>query len=484
MSAVITPVVRTCPSPTGTLHIGTIRTALFNFLFAKKQNGKILFRSEDTDKERSKKEYEEDIVSGLFTLGLLEKDTPLIRQSERTEIYAQYLQQLLEEGKAYYCFMTSEELLKERELAEKNKKPFLYSGKYRDFPKEEAEKRIQNGEKAVIRFKMPKNTELRFTDSIYGEKVFHSSHFDDFVLAKDVNTPLYNFCVVVDDHDMGVTHVLRGEDHMSNTPKQIALYQAFGWETPQFGHFPLIINADKTKLSKRKNKTAFQEYLNEGFLKEAIVNYLALLGWNPGTEQEMFSLSELIENFSLERVQKSPAVYDMKKLEWLNAQYIKNLSFKEFENRISPFVNEDFLPFFEKDEKKSFFLPLVQDKIRLLSEINENISYLYLYTPPSLDLVLNEKMKVSEEIAKQSLQESLHIFQSMTEESFTFENISQKLLEKTQELSLKNGQMLWPLRAVLTGKTASFGAFEVAYILGKQETEKRINDFLVSQKFL
>ena len=245
--------VRHCPSPTGNLHIGTLRTMLYNYLYAKKNKLDIVFRIEDTDKERSTKAFEENITSSVIDMGLINKNVNIYRQSERSSIYKKYLEKLLESGDAYYCFMTKDELSKEREEQRINKLPPRYSGKYRGYPLEKANERLKNGERAVIRFKTPENIDIEFDDLIRGKTITNSREVQDFVIAKDLNSPLYNFVVVVDDHLMGISHVLRGEDHAPNTPKQVLIYNALGFEIPKFAHFPLILNSDKSKLSKRKN---------------------------------------------------------------------------------------------------------------------------------------------------------------------------------------------------------------------------------------
>ncbi|MBU0727501.1 glutamate--tRNA ligase, partial [Patescibacteria group bacterium] len=321
--------VRIPPSPTGLLHIGTVRTALYNYLFAKHESGKMIFRIEDTDKERSKKEYEEDIINGLVKLGIAGDEGVHIpgdkgyRQSERTDVYTADLKKLLDENKAYYCFCSKERLEEMREKQRENKLPPRYDGCCKNLDPAEAKKRVEAGEQAVIRLRVPENEDLSFHDLVRGETCIECKELDDFVIARAIDDPLYHLTVVVDDHDMGITHVIRGEDHISNTPKQILIFKALDYDIPQFAHLPLILNEDKSKLSKRKNKVSVDDYLNDGYLPEALLNFLALLGWNPGTEQEILSMDELIEKFTLDRVHKGGAVFDLKKLDWINGEYIK-----------------------------------------------------------------------------------------------------------------------------------------------------------------
>jgi nondiscriminating glutamyl-tRNA synthetase len=329
------------PSPTGLLHIGTVRTCLYNYLFARQNNGTIVMRMEDTDKERSSQEFAENIMSGLKNLGITWDEGPFY-QSERSEIYRTHLQKLLNEGKAYYCFCKPEELQKEREEQEAKKLPPRYSGKCRSVSLSEAEKRIAAGEKAVIRFRVPEERGvIHTTDHVRKKISIHSKEIADFVIAKDLHSPLYNFCVVVDDHDMRISHVIRGEDHISNTPKQILISEAFGWDLPQYAHLPLILNADKSKLSKRKNKVSVDDYLAEGYTKEALINFLALIGWNTADEQEIFSLSELIEKFSLDRVQKGGAIFDLDRLLWMNGVWIRQMPIADLLKITLPFVEND-----------------------------------------------------------------------------------------------------------------------------------------------
>ncbi|MBT4937068.1 glutamate--tRNA ligase [Candidatus Peregrinibacteria bacterium] len=474
-------IVRNCPSPTGLLHIGTLRTALYNYLFAKKHGGEILFRSEDTDKERSKIEYEESILSGLSNLGLPRKESKVIRQSERTEMYKQYLQKLLDEEKAYYCFMTAEELEAEREEQRKNGLPPRYSGKYREYPKEDALKRVEKGERAVIRLKVPKNEEIIFHDLIRGANKTNTKDLFDFVIAKNLETPLYNFVVVIDDHEMQVSHVLRGEDHIPNTPKQILVYQALEWNIPEFAHFPLILNADKSKLSKRKNKVSVNDFLEEGYLPEALLNFLVLLGWNPGTEEEIFSLEEMIEKFSLERVHKAGAVFDLKKLEWLNGMYIRKLDIDNLKSRVEIYLKES--SYYEQiiikgDAYLLLALKSVQEKMKKLSEVAALLQFYYKTPHAEKGLMLNEKMKVDENTAKEAIQSSMAVLSKIDKEHWKQDFIKEELIKIIHEKGWKNGQLLWPLRAALTGEEASPGAFEVAEILEKEESLHRLENTL------
>jgi len=474
-------ITRIPPSPTGLLHIGTLRTALYNYLFTKKHNGKMLFRSEDTDKDRSTLAFEQDIFKGLVKLGLIEGNTEIIRQSERTEVYKKYLEKMLEEGSAYYCFCSQEDLEKEKEEQKAKKMPFRYSGKCKNHTKEESLARVESGEKAVIRLRVPENREVTFTDLIRGENTTHTKEIQDFVIAKNLDSPLYHLVVVIDDFEMKVTHVLRGEDHIPNTSKQMLIAEALDIKIPEYGHMPLILNEDKSKLSKRKNKVSVNDYLEEGYLEEAFLNFLVLLGWNDGTDNEIFSLEEMVESFSLDRVHKGGAVFDLKKLEWINSQYIKNLSVEDLRKRVQKYLEET--PFYEQvllqgEEFLLKVLKILQSKLRKLSEIEENLELFYKTPHPELDLLVNEKMKATKEIGKEALEVAKEVFENIDENNFTEESFKSLIVEKIKEKGWKNGQFLWPLRACLSGLEFSPSPFEIAEAIGKQETLHRIERML------
>jgi glutamyl-tRNA synthetase len=338
---------RFAPSPTGYIHVGNVRTALFNFLHSKKHNGKFILRIEDTDIERSTKEYEESLLKSIKWLGLSWDEGPDVdgefgpyRQSERTDIYKKYALKLMEEGKAYYCFCTPEELEVEREKARKAGQPYKYSGKCRNIPPEEGEKRVKNGEKAVIRFKMPQEKDFKYKDLIRGEISFDLNLFGDFVIIRSNGLPSYNYAVVIDDHFMKITDIIRGEDHISNTPKQIKLYEAFGWTPPNFGHLSMVLGPDGSPLSKRHGATSLIQFDEMGYLPEALLNYLAMLGWAPPEEREILTLKELIELFDITKVSKSGAIFDYNKLNWVNRKHIQALSEEELIIRGERFLKD------------------------------------------------------------------------------------------------------------------------------------------------
>ncbi|MCF7795628.1 glutamate--tRNA ligase [Patescibacteria group bacterium] len=484
--------VRFCPSPTGLLHIGTIRTCLYNFLFAKQNNGKIVFRMEDTDKNRSTKKYAENIISGLKNLGIYsdegigtDKDENLYYQSNRGEIYKKYLLDLLYSGNAYFCFCTKEELDAKKENNKNNGIAYKYDGKCRPSDNqdsseikkyiEESEKRIKNGENATIRLKINKNERIKFNDLVRGDISFNTDDFDDFIIAKSINEPLYNFTVVIDDYEMKISHIIRGEDHITNTPKQILIYKAFNFSLPEFAHLPLILNEDKTKLSKRKNKVSVDDYLSEGYLKEAILNFLFLLGFNTPDEKEIFSLSEMIEVFNLSKVHKGGAVFDMKKLNWINSKYIRDMEFSKF---LEYFKEEITFNNIDKDFLKRIAI-LEKERINKFSDIKDDL-FLFEIFDYNIEDIINEKMGVDLNIIKTSLENSLKLINNFDidynlDKNIIENNLKEGFIKLINDLDLKNGQVLWPLRYVLSGVDKSPGVFELIWVLGKEESIKRIN---------
>lgn len=481
-------IVRYPPSPTGLFHIGTARTVLYNFLFAQKNNGKAIMRMEDTDKTRSEEKYEKNILDGIQKLGMSwDETTGVIHQSERTEIYKKYLQQLLTEKKAYYCFSTPEELNVLREQAQKEKRAFRYPETWRDADEKLVQEKLDAGEKSVIRFKIPRDRgDIIFTDAVRGEVSIHQKELDDFVIAKNLETPLYNFCVVIDDNDMNVSHVIRGEDHISNTPKQILVFEAFKFSLPTFAHLPLILNQDKSKLSKRKNKVSVDDYLADGFLPEALVNFLALLGWNTSDEQEIFTMEELIEKFSLDRVHKGGAIFDIEKLKWINGEWIKKMGIEEFSHRYLQHIqqfgtDEEQKRKGEYEKNNEFFLSalaLIKDRTKKLSEIHEYLSLFYTTDETleySSDIYFHKKMKTSKETAPESLTFALDIIKNYPSElEWNAENLKILFIEKIKEAGYKNGFILFPLRVALSGEEFSPGTLELLEIFGKERSMKRI----------
>jgi len=485
------PRVRIAPSPTGWFHFGTARTALFNFLFARKTGGKFILRIEDTDKTRSKKIYENNILEGLRWLNLewdegpdKEGDFSPYRQSERLDIYKKYLQQLLDEGKAYYCFCPLDEVEAEKQDMASRGLPAKYSGKCRNLAPETVKQYLNDKKPAVIRLKMP-NYKLKFSDIIRGEIEFNLDLLEDIVIAKSLTEPLYNFSVVIDDYLMQITHVIRGEDHISNTPKQIAIQDALGLPRPIYAHLPMILGSDRSKFSKRHGATALSEYQKQGFLPEAIVNFLALLGWHPYGDEEIMNLEQLINNFELERVQKGGAIFNIQKLNWFNNQYLKLLSrervFAYFENYLKKYPQKFELPHINQ-EYLNKVLESELSRINNFSEIFEKSDFFFkknLEYPKELLIWKGE----SEITAKQALADALEIINQIEESDFNRINLQSKFynfIDNNPQYQNNRGKLLWPLRVALSGKQASPGPFEISEIIGKKESIKRIRAVLTN----
>lgn len=516
--------VRIAPSPTGKFHIGTARTALFNYLFAKQNNGSFVLRIEDTDRERSKPEFEEDIIENLKWLKIDWTEGPVskyqaeetdqqyigeygpYRQSKRTSLYEKYLKKLLKEKKAYRCFCSKKELEAKRQYQISIGEVPKYDGACRGLSENEIKENLEQNKPYVIRFKNP-NKKVAFNDLIRGRVEIDSSLMGDFVIAKSPTEPLYNFAVVIDDFEMKISHVIRGEDHVSNTPKQILIQEALEFPRPRFGHLPLILGPDKSKLSKRHAVTSVSEYKKQGYLPEALINFMVLLGWNPGTDEEIFSLNSLIKEFSLERVQKSGAVFNIKRLDYLNGYYIRHKPLEEITQLCIPYLIEDDLitpkPEAQKTVPKVEFLgvsgvdfsnnfivnetteevdfdflkkvvSLYKERLKKISEISELTDY-FFKEKIEYDKSLLFWKSYSEEEIKVSLDKSEKILSEIEKENWNREDITKILLKEAEKIEGGDrGYLLWPLRVSLTGKKASASPFEVAEVLGKEKTLKRI----------
>jgi len=476
MAAESIPVrVRIAPSPTGYLHLGTIRTALFNYLFAKKEEGAFIVRIEDTDKERSLPIFEQDILDGLKNLGLMWDEGPDVggtygpyRQSERKDVYKIHLQKLLDEKRAYWCYCTKEELEEQKQAMLSSGVFPKYGGVCRHLSLEEQKQKQEEGRSRVIRLAVPTNAEIEFADIIRGKISINSDTIGDFVIARDVDDPLYNFAVVVDDAQMKITHVIRGEDHISNTPRQILISRALGVPEPKYAHLPLILAPDRTKMSKRKMETSFNEYLKEGYLPEAIINFLALLGWHPEDEKEVFSLEEIIEKFSLKRVQKAGAIFNTEKLDWFNAEYIKELPLEILVQRMDRYVPEHW-----KENKVLFEKALEVERPRLkkLSDFEANARFFFEPESYESELLIWGKMDKKEVV--ENLKSARSVIEDINEKSFEIRALESALMALTQEKG--RGEVLWPLRVALSGKKNSPGPFEILGVLGKEESIRRVD---------
>ncbi|KKW35903.1 glutamate--tRNA ligase [Candidatus Adlerbacteria bacterium RIFCSPHIGHO2_01_FULL_54_23] len=428
-------VTRFAPSPTGNLNIGGVRAGIFAYLFARHNGGQFILRIEDTDKERSKKEYEDNIIDSLKWLGL-EYDN-FYRQSDNAARHEELLRKLIAEGKAYIS-------------------------------KEED----GNGRVEVIRFKNP-NKEITFTDTVHGKITFDTTELKDFVIAKSFIEPVFHFAVVVDDADEGVTHVIRGADHISNTPRQMLIREALGIPHPEYAHLPLIVSSDRSKLSKRKGAKALSEYRDLGFLPEAILNYDAFLGWHPEGEREIYSKKEMARKFTLERVQKSPAMFDEAKLLWFNAQHIKKLSDEEFSKRLAEYALGYGSTGEAKDEFDRRLVPLIKERAQTLSEAKELLrEYDFLARVSVGTNMLLQNGKIEKQTASRHLQAATKLLEDVNDEDFTPEKIKNVIFPYATEHG--RGEVLWPMRVALSGREKSPDPFTIASMLGKKETLKRI----------
>ncbi len=471
---------RFAPSPTGFLHIGGLKTFLYAYLFAKKNGGTCVLRIEDTDQKRYVEGGMEQIIWSLKWGGVEYAEGPDIDgpfgpyiQSQRLPLYKKYADELVSKGFAYHCFCTSERLEQMRMLQQQNKQAPRYDRYcFKNISLDDAQKRMQAGEPYVIRMKVPVGRPIVVHDLIKGDVTYNSSEIDDQVLMKSDGYPTYHLAVVVDDHLMEMTHVIRADEWLPSTPKHIMLFEFFGWEVPQFAHVPPLLAADgKKKLSKREGSVSVDEFDKQGYLPEAMMNYLALSGWNPGTTQEMFTREELIQQFSLERCQKSGAVFDYKRLNWFNGQYIRNKTVQELALLLKPFIKDE--PWYREDE---LFLQRAAEEVKVRMETlvqgKEMMATFYQVGEYDSTLICSEKMKVDAAGAKAVLQVVAERYEQLTD--WNKENLQKVLVDLVAEQSLKNGQVFWPLRVVLSGTQASAGAYEMAYVLGKEETLKRI----------
>lgn len=489
---------RFAPSPTGFLHIGSARTALFNYLFAKKNKGIFILRIEDTDKERSKKKFEKDIIDNLKSLGL-EWDEEY-RQSERINIYKKYLEKLLKEDKAYYCFCSQDELeAKRQEQMSRGEAP-KYDGKCSKLKPEQVKNNLAEKKDHIIRFRSS-GKKISFQDLIRGKVEFDTSLIGDFSIARDLDAPLYNFSVVVDDHEMKISHVIRGEDLLPNTPKQILLQKALGFSKPEYAHLPLILGPDRSKMSKRHGAVSIKEYLEQGYLAETLINFLSFLGWNPGTEREIFSLASLVKEFSLEKVQKAGAVFNIKRLDYLNGFYIRQKSLDKLtelcipylvrEGLIDPVIKSESYPpsyggvsisydykISETGESLSFdklkdTIALYQERLKKLSEIPELTDFFFKDIKYNKKLLIWKDMKEKE--VKTTIDKIIDILSKIDEKNWNKKTLEKVLMLEAEKIG-DRGRILWPLRIALTGKKASAGPFEIGEVLGKEKTIKRLKN--------
>ncbi len=468
---------RFAPSPTGYMHIGNLRTALYAYLLAKSNGGKFILRIEDTDQERYVDGAVDVIYRTMKDTGLIHDEGPDIGgdfgpyiQSERRNLYKEYAEKLVESGHAYYCFCDKERLEELRAHQTVMKMPTKYDGLCSKLSKEEIQAKLDAGVPYVIRQKMPKTGKTSFQDEVFGEITVENAILDDNVLLKADGLPTYNFANVIDDHLMNITHIIRGSEYLSSTPKYNLLYEAFGWEIPKYIHVSPVMKDANNKLSKRHGDASYEDFIEKGYLKEAIVNYIALLGWAPGDEREKFTMDELCEAFNVKGISKSPAIFDEKKLAWLNGEYIRELSPEKFHELALPYYNGVIT---NPDINLKDVSELLQPRCEKLSDIPEQVDFLDELPVYENELYTHKKMKTNPENSLEALNEVLPVLESI--DDWTKENIHDKLIALVEKLELKNGRILWPVRVAVSGKAFTpGGGVELAYILGKTETINRI----------
>lgn len=468
---------RYAPSPTGNMHIGNLRTALYGYLYARKTGGDFVVRIEDTDQARFQENATEIIFRTLEQTGLDYDEGPgkegacgPYYQSERREIYKEYAQKLIDKGAAYYCFCTDEQLEADRKAAEEKGEVYKYPKTCLRLSKDEIQKRLDAGEPYVIRQNTPTSGTVSFDDVIFGTISVDCADLDDMILLKSDGLPTYNFANVVDDHLMGITHVMRGSEYLSSTPKYNLLYQAFGWEPPVYVHLPLIMKDATHKLSKRNGDMSFEDLIAIGFLPEAVVNYIALLGWNDGTNQEIYTRQELIDAFDLTGISKSPSIFDLPKIRWMNGEYIKALPFETFLPLALPWIEKS--PDLSKYDAGKL-AKLIQSRIEILSEIPEKLAFLPNVAPHTPELYCHKKFKLDARSARESLEQVRALYETLPTWDET--SIHDGLIELAQKTGKKNGMIMWPARVALCGlESTPGGAVELADILGREETLRRI----------
>lgn len=469
---------RFAPSPTGYLHLGGLRTALYAYLFARKNGGKFILRIEDTDQEREVPGAVDLIYHSMREAGLQYDEGPDVGgdygpyiQTQRRDLYLPYAMQLVESGAAYPCFCTKEELQERRDAATARGEQFKYDKHCLNIPKDEAKRRMQSGEPFVIRQNVPLTGTASFEDALFGHVEVPCDTLDDNVLIKADGLPTYNFANVVDDHLMKITHVMRGTEYLSSTPKYNLLYEAFGWETPIYVHLPVVMKDATRKLSKRYGDPSFEDLLAQGFVKEAIINFIALLGWCPKEEREFFTLSELVDAFDLDGLSKSPAIFNMEKLVWFNSEYIKKMDFETYLQMVAPWFdkalagkNMDYRRLAELMHGRTEVFNRVPDMVRFLAELPEYDVSLYTH----------KKMKTDPAISLTALQLARPALAAVTD--FGEEPLKDCLMALAAQNGLKTGQMMWPVRVALSGlESTPGGATEIAYLLGRDETLRRLD---------
>lgn len=499
---------RFAPSPTGYLHVGGLRTALFSYLYAKKHKGDFILRIEDTDQARFIEGAIEKLTESLHAVGLnydegiFVEDGKLVsrgeygpyQQSQRKDIYKEHALKLIEAKQAYYCFCDEKRLDEIRKEQAALKKPTLYDRKCRYLSAEEVSAELEKNTPYVIRQAIPEEGQTTINDLVYGEIVLENKLLDDQVLLKSDGFPTYHLSVVVDDHLMQISHVIRGEEWIPSTPKHLLLFKSFGWQAPEYAHLPLLLNkADRSKLSKRQGDVAVEDYLQKGFLKEALINFIALLGWNPKTDQEIFTLDELVEQFELSKVNKSGAVFDVEKLEWINNHYIKAMDTSELLKLILPYLlaaglitqsGNKIISKSGQELSNEFLLAIIdieKERLKKLSEIGERVSY--FFDRPTYEPQLLIWRKANLEDTRNNITELIEYISNLSENDFSLQSFEDKIKQFISQSNKDNGSVLWPLRVALSGMEKSPSPFEIAAVLykgyGKQEILERLKQALI-----
>ena len=473
---------RYAPSPTGRMHVGNLRSALYEFLVAKHAGGTFMLRIEDTDQERYVEGAVDIIYRTMKETGLIHDEGPdkdggygPYVQSERmkTGIYMKYAKELIEKGEAYYCFCDKERLASlKTEVDEDGKSITIYDKHCLGLSKEEIEANLAAGKPFVIRQNIPNEGTTTFHDELYGDITVENAELDDMILIKSDGYPTYNFANVVDDHTMNITHVVRGNEYLSSSPKYVRLYDAFGWKVPVYIHLPLITDENHKKLSKRSGHSSFEDLVEQGFLKEAIVNYVALLGWSPEDNEEIFTLDELIKKFDYHRINKSPAVFDIVKLRWMNGEYLKRMDDDKFYEMAKPYLDKS-LPADYDEAKRRKVAGMVKTRIEVFPDIDSHIDFLRELPEYDIEMYTHKKMKTDAASSLSVLRDILPILEEATD--YSNDALYAKLLEYVTEKGYKNGYVMWPIRTALSGKQMTpAGATEILELLGKEESLKRI----------
>lgn len=468
---------RFAPSPTGYMHIGNLRTALYTYLIAKKNNGDFILRIEDTDRERYVDGAVDVIYDTLKMTGLKWDEGPDIGgpvgpyiQSERMGMFKDYALQLVESGHAYYCFCDKERLDELKKIQEASHIAPMYDRHCRNLSKEEIQEKLDAGIPYVIRQKMPLEGTTTFHDEVYGDITVDNSTLDDQILIKTDGMPTYNFANVVDDHTMGITHVVRGNEYLSSTPKYNLLYEAFGWDIPKYIHCSPVMKDQTTKLSKRNGDASFEDLLKKGYLKEAVVNFIALLGWAPKGEQEIFTLDELVQEFDISGISKAPAIFDPIKLKAINAEYIRRMTPEKFLEVITPYIRQSVK---REDIDIKVLASVLQPRTELFTDVPEQVDFIDKLPEYDTAMYCHKKMKTNLETSLEALKAVLPVLENLTE--WNVETIHKALFGLVAELGVKNGWLLWPVRTAVSGKQFTpGGAVELCAILGKEDSLSRI----------